>query len=899
MKPLSNHLHAFFIIASSSLLTLSSASAGQIWDGGGADNKWNTAGNWDADTLPDFSSEITFAGTTQRSNSNDLTADSVIGGISFTNNSGGTASAFTLSGNRITLGGNMTTTAATGAIFTDIVSIPILLDGTRTITTNANHSVSLNGIISETGGAQGLIKAGASALTIGGNNTYTGVTAINVGAIRLVSNNGFGSTVGNTTITASGTDTTGGRIQLIGTVNTPENISISGTTEAGNFTAAIDGATGTVSGNITLVSPSGNIRLGAFTAAGNISQTGTTRNLILAGTTVNNAINNNAATLVIINSVATLKGVSGTGIGITDIGQNGTLKLGVTNAINTTNDLSIGGFGAATDTNTLDLASFNQTVRGLTGTVGTRRVINSVESSTSTLTLGNSTTTSSTFTFSGGIRDNNGTGGTVALVKIGTGSQTLSGTNSTYSGGTTFSGGNLVAGSNAAFGTGDITFSGTAIGLTLNNGINIANNITIGTNTGLAGAGLIKVANAQSATLSGTITINNGTSVGGHFGGTAGASTGVLNITGAINSTVNVTHRSGTLVLSGGGSYAQFDTNQGTTSLGANNGLSTTATVSIGGSGNANLDLAGFNQTLIGITRASATNTATIGNSSTTNDSTLTTTGNSVFNGVIQNTLGTGNRTTALTVASGSLTLSASNTYTGATTIDGGTLTITGATQATTTISVGAEGKLGLSIASPVTAASAAVTLTGSVDVTGSPTLPSYTLLTASSISGTPVLATPVPGYQLVVEGGNTLKLNATSATNPYSTWAAINATSGNPNDDFDLDGVSNAIEFVLGGNKDSNDSNKLPTISTSGGNMTFSFIRKQDTVDAKVSVSIEVGTTLSAWPEVFTVAANTAGSTPGVTVTDNGNGTDTITLTIPQAPDVKKFARLKVVVTE
>jgi hypothetical protein len=80
---------------------------------------------------------------------------------------------------------------------------------------------------------------------------------------------------------------------------------------------------------------------------------------------------------------------------------------------------------------------------------------------------------------------------------------------------------------------------------------------------------------------------------------------------------------------------------------------------------------------------------------------------------------------------------------------------------------------------------------------------------------------------------------------------------------------------------------------------MTFSFIRKQDTVDVKVSVSIEVGTTLSAWPEVFTVAANTAGSTPGVTVTDNGNGTDTITLSIPQAPDVKKFARLKVVVTE
>lgn len=695
----------------------------------------------------------------------------MIGGISFTNNSGGTASAFTLTGNRITLGGDITTTAAAAPLFTDIVNIPILLNGNRTFTTNANHSVSLNGIISETGGAFGFTKTGASALTLGGNNTYTGVTAINVGAIRLTHNNGLGSTVGNTTIAATGSDTTGGRLQLIGTINTSENISISGTTEAGNFTPCIDGATGTISGTITLANPgTSGIRLGAFTAAGNIVQTGTARILYLSGTTVNNPIANGVATLGVINGTATLKGVSGAGIGETQIAQNGNLKLGITDAINTTTDLNIGAFGTTGDTNTFDLASFNQTVRGLIGTNGTRRVINSVESSTSTLTLGNNTNTSSAFTFSGTIQDNNGTGGTVALVKIGTGTQTLSG-NNTYSGGTNLQRGILVAGSNTALGTGAITYSGSANGLTLSNGVNIANNITIGANAGVAGAGLIRVANAQTATISGTITINNTAAAGGHFGGFTGNSTGILNITGPINATVTVSHRSSTAIFSGGGSYTQFDTNQGTTRLGANNGLSTTATVNMAGSGPAAFDLAGFNQTLVGITRVinSTSNTATIGNSSTTSDSTLTTTGTSVFNGVIQNTLGGGTRTTALTVASGSLTLSANNTYTGATTIDGGTLTITGATQATTSIAVGSAGKLGLNIASPVTAASAAVTLTGSVEVNGTPTLPSYTLLTASSISGTPVLATPVPGYQLVVEGGNTLKLN-TSTGSPYTT---------------------------------------------------------------------------------------------------------------------------------
>ena len=80
---------------------------------------------------------------------------------------------------------------------------------------------------------------------------------------------------------------------------------------------------------------------------------------------------------------------------------------------------------------------------------------------------------------------------------------------------------------------------------------------------------------------------------------------------------------------------------------------------------------------------------------------------------------------------------------------------------------------------------------------------------------------------------------------------------------------------------------------------MTFTFVRARDSVHANVSVAIEVGTELGVWPSVFTVGGNTAGSTAGVSVLDNGNGTDTITLTVPLTPDTKKFARLKVVITE
>lgn len=129
----------------------------------------------------------------------------------------------------------------------------------------------------------------------------------------------------------------------------------------------------------------------------------------------------------------------------------------------------------------------------------------------------------------------------------------------------------------------------------------------------------------------------------------------------------------------------------------------------------------------------------------------------------------------------------------------------------------------------------------------------------------------------------------------PYDTWAAVNAPSGNPNDDFDGDGVPNAIEFVLGGLATTNDLGLLPAVATSGGDMTFTFVRDRDSVDPSVSVVIEVGTDLVTWPDVYTVGAITGG---GVTVTDNLDGTDTITLTVTQAPDTKKFARLKVVIT-
>ena len=118
---------------------------------------------------------------------------------------------------------------------------------------------------------------------------------------------------------------------------------------------------------------------------------------------------------------------------------------------------------------------------------------------------------------------------------------------------------------------------------------------------------------------------------------------------------------------------------------------------------------------------------------------------------------------------------------------------------------------------------------------------------------------------------------------------------------DANGDGVANGLAWVLGAaNPNENAISLLPTLSTSGGNMTFTFKRSQASISTDTAVIIEVGTSLGTWPANYIVGAYTAGSSAGVTVSKNtpNAGTDTVTLSVAQAPDAQKFARLKVVQT-
>jgi len=143
-----------------------------------------------------------------------------------------------------------------------------------------------------------------------------------------------------------------------------------------------------------------------------------------------------------------------------------------------------------------------------------------------------------------------------------------------------------------------------------------------------------------------------------------------------------------------------------------------------------------------------------------------------------------------LTISAGSfvtnsVTNSVPSTYTGPTTINAGTIELGGSHASSITLASNAVLESGLPINAPATSGSLTFSNGAKVRIAGTPTLPSYTLVTASNgISGTPVLETTVSGYQLSVSGGTSLQLTTASASPTISvvgSFAAFSTTVGSP----------------------------------------------------------------------------------------------------------------------
>ncbi|MEY4244062.1 MAG: hypothetical protein RLZZ245_1647, partial [Verrucomicrobiota bacterium] len=141
----------------------------------------------------------------------------------------------------------------------------------------------------------------------------------------------------------------------------------------------------------------------------------------------------------------------------------------------------------------------------------------------------------------------------------------------------------------------------------------------------------------------------------------------------------------------------------------------------------------------------------------------------------------------------GTLKLTGTSDHTGPTLVSAGTLALQGGS-ISSSITVENGAFLGFTPGVSVTSTgTVALTAGAKIKITGTPTLESYTLITATAISGTPALDSPLPGYSLVVHGGNSLLL-----TTNYQAWSDDIAGGQGPSLDWDNDGVSNGVEYFM-----------------------------------------------------------------------------------------------------
>ena len=602
-------------------LTLTyNVSAVPTWSGG--------TGTWSTGFTPSLSNNANMLFTGAGGNAtNDIASGTFnsIGTLTFNS----TAGSYTLAansgsagnGSSLAIGNSIVNNSANAqTINTDLSFAAIRIINT------ASGSISIGGVIS---GAGALSKSGSSTLTLSGNNTYSGGTTLSAGTISVTNANGLGNgsvtaaantklflapSTGNMTIANAITLAGGGlgSIEVSGTVTTAGLITLTGGTD-------FRGSNLIIGGGITSANNSG------------VSFNPTT--------TVNSTISIGTGDLT-ISSATTRINTAGNTFGNTSINFNGNLTLGINNALPTSTKVRFGFSSAVNSVATLNLNGYNQTVASLEGLQGNYDTQNQNITGGGVLTVNQ--IAAQAFSYGGRITD--GVSAT-SLTKNGSGTlmlQNWSGINSTYSGATTINAGTLMI------------LAGNGTSLSSNSAYTVASGAVLSVNGtsqrigSLAGAGTVQNGNATTAT---TLTVgldNTNTTFSGILqnGGAA-----------ALALTKNGT---GTLTLSGNNSYSGGTTlNTGTLVIGHANGLGTSGNISFSG---------GSLQYGSSITTDLSSRIKNSGSAilvdTNLNDVTFASALDSTNSGGFTKN------------GSGTLTLSASNTYTGATTINAGTLQI-------------------------------------------------------------------------------------------------------------------------------------------------------------------------------------------------------------------------------
>ena len=507
------------ILLTVALATPASAAGTYTWGGSGTNANWSTSANWLSGTAPlSTSNTLTFAGSTQTSNTND--ANLGLSGLNFAVG----ASPFSISGSAFTLSGtirNQSTSEQT-------INTAVVLGANSTVFAT-NGGVVLGGVVS---GAGNLTKSGASTLTLAAANTYVGTTRVSAGVLAYGANNAipvasdlnvvsgtlalgsYSGTVGAVTLTTAGAITgTGGGV-LTGSSYTLSDGTVSAILAGSGTLSKITAGVVTLSGSNTYsglttvsagtlaygtnnaiaagdvsVTIGGELALGAYSdtvgavtlvTGGTISGNGGTltgTSYALSGGLVSAGLGGSAFITKTSTNTLTLSGSSSLSGDITV--QTGVLNIQNNNALGATSGTTAVTGGAALQlqnniTVTGELIRYQGTgvtsdgaIRNISGTntlAGDLFQVNAarINSDAGLLRLTSGTISGTNGLTVGGAGDtliSSVVATNAGLTKDGSGTLTLSGSN-LYTGLTTISDGKLAYGANNAIATGGVTVNG-------------------------------------------------------------------------------------------------------------------------------------------------------------------------------------------------------------------------------------------------------------------------------------------------------------------------------------------------------------------------------------------------------------------------------------------------------
>ena len=599
---------------------------------------------------------------------------------------------------------------------------------------NAAGTVALSGSAISTTGTFG--KSGAGDLTMANAATF--------GAGAWVSGGSFTSNA-TTTVSAGGVNVSGGVATLNAASTISGGITVTGGTAAFNAANTVTGAVAASGG--------GAISLGSMSGVGSGSislDNGTLISTVASSTLANVVAVGTGGGTIVSTSGFTLSGnVTGTS-GITAAGPGEVVLSGSLSSSTTGMSVSVAPGGSARLTgSTLKYLNNTGTVSGTLTFDNATLVMRTPAALTGTgsivlvgtTTLSGSTGVGSTASITAPI---SGAGG---LVVNGASSRyVILGGSNTYAGGTQLNG-DVGAASNSAFGTGPVTSLGTGARINNTSGgvLVVPNNLT----TTATATNVLGFTGANPIQITGTVT---------GAGILRASSGGIIDISQQTLATMQAT---GSIDMGNGGVIK----------AGSAANFGSLASILASGTPSPTLQALGNTGTITQAVRIGATNNNPVSFTVDTNGYAVT------LGGVIQNlNSGTGGGITK--AGSGTLTLTAANTYTGATNVSAGTLLVNGL----------------LDPGSAVTVASAAA-LGGSGTIGGSVSYSS-----GANFAFDPAATLTINGATVTFGGFGVTNLQGLSSSTPDGTYTLMGGLAT-----FDLTNVSNVgagNAYALGGGK-------------------------------------------------------------------------------------------------